>query len=272
MTIRLAVALACLGLAVWLAGCAEKVFERPPQRVPSPSAPVKWPTPAGEKALQETITVGGAFDGGMVRYYGVGDLGTSDQEEGQQPLFALGDGATLSNVILGDPAADGIHCDGSCTLNNVWWERVGEDAATFRGPNQASVMTINGGGASGAKDKVFQANGAGTIIIKNFYVEHFGKLVRSCGNCSAQARRHVIIENLTAVTDLTTKSVAGVNENYGDVAEFRGVSTIYDKYNKFTVCLKYLGNSDGREPKALPADGPDGKTCIYDNFTVVVRR
>ncbi|WP_413230240.1 pectate lyase [Kitasatospora herbaricolor] len=40
------------------------------------------------------------------------------------------DGAVLQNVVLGDPAADGVHCNGSCTLKNVWWDNVGEDAAT----------------------------------------------------------------------------------------------------------------------------------------------
>ena len=32
-------------------------------------------------------------------------------------------------------------------------------------------MVIIGGGASGARDKVFQSNGRGTMHIKDFYVE-----------------------------------------------------------------------------------------------------
>ena len=55
--------------------------------------------------------------------------------------------ATLENVILGNPAADGIHCEGTCTLKNVWWEDVGEDAATLQGSSASQVMTIDGGGA-----------------------------------------------------------------------------------------------------------------------------
>lgn len=41
------------------------------------------------------------------------DLGDGGQDEGQDPIFNLANGATLSNVIIGSPAADGIHCDGT---------------------------------------------------------------------------------------------------------------------------------------------------------------
>ena len=52
-------------------------------------------------------------------------------------------------------------------------------------------MTIDGGGAQKASDKVFQHNGPGTMIIKNFCAQDFGKLYRSCGNCTTQYARHV---------------------------------------------------------------------------------
>jgi hypothetical protein len=235
----------------------------------APSATlVKWPRPTGNKPVGTTIRVKNSFDGGMVRYYGIDELGTNDQDEHQGAIFDLDDGATLSNVILGDPAADGVHCNGSCTLNNVWWERVGEDAATFRGKTDSATMIVNGGGASGAVDKVFQHNGRGTMIIKDFYVEWFGKLWRSCGNCKSQFRRHVIIENVTAIAGPKTKALVGVNVNYGDVAEFRGTNTLYDKSGKTIVCLKYEGNATGLEPVEV-GTGPD-KYCRYDASTVVV--
>jgi hypothetical protein len=239
-------------------------------RRPSSSSLVNWPKPAGDKAVSKTIRVKGSMDGGMLRYYGVEELGTNDQDEHQGAIFDLADGATLSNVILGDPAADGIHCNGSCTLNNVWWERVGEDAATFRGKTDSAVMTVNGGGASGAVDKVFQHNGRGTMIIKNFYVEWFGKLWRSCGNCQIQVKRRVIVENVTAVAGPRTKALVGVNVNFRDVAEFRGVNTLYDRAGKVKICLKYEGNATGLEPKEIDS-GPDGTYCKYDDSTVVVK-
>ncbi|MFI7439913.1 pectate lyase [Nonomuraea indica] len=41
-------------------------------------------------------------------------------------------GGTVRNVILDAPAGGGIHREGSCTIRDVWWNDVGEDAATLR--------------------------------------------------------------------------------------------------------------------------------------------
>jgi len=228
---------------------------------PQPSPLVKWPTASGEKEVDNPIWVSGEYDGQMMRHFGVGDLGTSDQDEGQEPLFRVAPGGVVKNVILGDPAADGIHCDGPCTLKNVWWERVGEDAATFRGKSTSAVMLIEGGGASGAMDKVFQNNGQGTMIIKDFYVEWFGKLYRSCGNCSAQTRRNVIVENIIAVGHKKTEGLIGINVNYGDTVEFRGKNVVYDPANRgIAPCLQYIGNNSGSEPKKI-GGGAESDTC-----------
>lgn len=238
---------------------------------PVSSPLVSWPAPTGNKPVGQTIKVAGTFDGGMQRFYGVGDLATFDQNESQQPLFKLSEGAVLENVILGHPAADGIHCKGSCTLRNVWWENVGEDAATFRGQSPTDVMLIDGGGASGARDKIFQSNRQGTVHIKDFYVEWFGKLYRSCGNCSQQSPRHVIIENVTAVAGENSKTLAGINVNYGDTAEFRGKNVVYDTSGKLATCLTYEGTSNNAdEPKQLGA-GTDGPHCKNLDSNVVVR-
>lgn len=96
-------------------------------------------------------------------------------------MFILENGATLSNVIIGKSQAEGVHCKGTCTLNNVWWADVCEDAATFKQGSGTSY--VRGGGAFKASDKIFQFNGRGTIVIDNFYANDYGKLVRSCGNC-----------------------------------------------------------------------------------------
>jgi pectate lyase len=236
---------------------------------PAQSALVEWPKPSGEKPVDATIRVLTHFDGKMQRFYGVDDLGTSSQDENQDPMFRLSDGAVLENVIIGDPAADGVHCYGSCTLKNVWWERVGEDAATFRGQQPDDVMLIDRGGASGAKDKVFQNNGVGTMVVKNFYVENFGKLYRSCGNCSRQSARTIVIENVTALVGKKSSCLVGLNENYGDRAIFKGVSHVYahDK-PKFPVCQRFLGNARGLEPSKTTT-GPD-KNCVYDGGNVVI--
>jgi hypothetical protein len=265
-------ALALASSLLALAGCAAKgesvvYFNRDP----APSPLVNWPRPVGEVEVAATRRISGHFDGKMQRFYGVEELGTSGQEEDQEPLFRLSDGAVLENVIIGDPAADGIHCYGSCTLKNVWWERVGEDAATFRGQSEDDVMIIDGGGASGALDKVFQSNLFGTMVIKNFYVEHFGKLYRSCGNCSRQNARRVIVENVTAVVGAKSSCLVGINENYGDQAIFRGMNLIYrGEKPTFPACQKWIGNSKGLEPKKTTTDA-DGVFCQYDGSNLLFR-
>lgn len=98
-----------------------------------PGSASTWPTAKGSKAVSSTIKVSGAYDGKLKRFYGAGELGGSGQEEGQDPVFELADGAVLKNVIIGTPGADGVHCKGSCTLQNVWWLDVSENAAASRG-------------------------------------------------------------------------------------------------------------------------------------------
>ncbi|WP_409472851.1 pectate lyase [Streptomyces sp. HC307] len=220
-----------------------------------------WPTAKGNKAVSSTISVSGAYDGGYQRFYGSGELGGNGQEEGQDPIFQLKDGAVLKNVILGSPAADGIHCQGSCTLQNVWWEDVGEDAATFKGKSASSVYTVHGGGAKSASDKVFQFNGAGKLVVTKFQVSDFGKLVRTCGNCSTQYKNRSIIINDVDVT-APGKSIVGINSNFGDTAALRKVRIHGDSSKKMKVCTRFQGNNTGAEPKEL-GSGPDGTHCRY---------
>lgn len=212
------------------------------------------PPATGEVEVTETIEVTGTFDGENQRFIGAGDLGDGGQSEGQDPLFELAAGATLTNVILGAPAADGVHCSGSCTLRNVFWEDVGEDAATFRGSN--ATVVIDGGSAANADDKVFQDNRAagGSVTIRNFEVETFGKLYRSCGNCSTQAKRDVVISNVTASDG---DVLAGININFGDTARLSGLTLNGD----IGTCDLFEGNDSGDEPTKV-GEGPNGTNCI----------
>jgi hypothetical protein len=208
---------------------------------------------ATDVQVTATIEVSGTFDGGGNRYIGSGDLGDGGQSEGQDPIFNLAAGATLKNVILGAPAADGVHCAGSCNLTNIVWQDVGEDAATFRGTN--ATVVVDGGSATSASDKVFQDNrGAGGLVtIKNFKVTTFGKLYRSCGNCSTQAARKVNIQSITATSGSV---IAGVNTNYGDVATLSSLNI-----GSIPTCWLYTGNSTGDEP-VKTGTGANGKNCI----------
>jgi hypothetical protein len=122
-------------------------------------------------------------------------------------------------------------------------------------------MTIDGGGANHAADKVFQHNGAGTMIIRNFCVQDFGKLYRSCGNCSTQYARHVQIENVLAIPSAATSALAGVNSNYNDTATFRTIN-VRARANSLTICQRYTGNTTGAEPPSN-GSGADGAVCMY---------
>ena len=239
-----------------------------PTKTATAPAVVGWPTSQGaDQAVTTPIAVSGTFDGGMRRYYGSGALGTGGQDENQKPIFDLAAGATLKNVILGNPAADGVHCAGACTLQNVWWEDVGEDAATFRGSSASLTFLVDGGGARHAADKIFQHNGAGTLTIRNFLAEDFGKLYRSCGNCSTQYQRNVIIQNVTIT--LPWSAIAGINTNYGDTARFSQIILI-GTTSSTHVCNKYTGNNTGAEPPLI-GSGADGVNCIYSPSDIIYK-
>lgn len=51
------------------------------------------------------------------------------------------------------------------------------------------------------------------MIINSFYVNDFGKLYRSCGNCGTQYKRTVQINDVWAVSG---SALAGINTNYGE--------------------------------------------------------
>lgn len=71
-------------------------------------------------AAVKTIAAGATFDGGMVQFDRSPST-CSEQAEGgdSDAVFILQNGATLSNVIIGPNNGEGVHCLGSCTLNNV---------------------------------------------------------------------------------------------------------------------------------------------------------
>ncbi|MGW5133353.1 pectate lyase [Streptomyces sp. NPDC004135] len=227
----------------------------------SAGAASSWPTDKGRTPVPKTIAVSGVRDGGMKMFYGTGALGGDSQDEGQDPLFELADGAVLKNVVIGTPAADGVHCKGSCTLQNVWWLDVGEDAASFKGKSSSAVYQVIGGGARNADDKVLQFNGAGTLNVSGFQVENAGKLVRSCGNCRTQYKRTIVLDDIDVTAPMN--SIVGVNANYGDTATLSRIRIHGDGKKKIKTCVRFEGNDTGKEPKELKPAGPDGKTCTF---------
>ncbi|QRW24680.1 pectate lyase [Rhizoctonia solani] len=119
------------------------------------AASCTFPIPPKTSSLSSPITVTGTFDGLRAR-----------------------------NVVIGANQAEVVHCLGPCNLYNVWFEDVCEDAITIK--QTSGQSNIIGGGAKSASNKVVQHNGGGTVKIDSYCVQSFGKLYRSCGNCSTQ--------------------------------------------------------------------------------------
>ncbi|KAJ6258618.1 hypothetical protein Dda_6665 [Drechslerella dactyloides] len=216
------------------------------------------PASAGAVSSPSAIVVSGSFDGGMRKYDRSPKVCAEQDETGEaDAMFILEAGATLSNVIIGPNQAEGVHCRGTCTLNNVWWADVCEDALTLKQASGTSY--INGGGAFKAADKIIQFNGRGTVQIKNFYANDYGKVVRSCGNCSGNGGpRNVVIDNVVAVDGGV---LCGINTNYGDTCRITNSCQDDGKW-----CDRYTGNSSGAEPPKI-GSGPDGTYCTTSGVT-----
>lgn len=110
--------------------------------------------------------------------------------------------------------------------------------------------------------------GAGTLTIRNFQVQNFGKLYRSCGNYGTQFQRHVVIQNVTVTAP--GDAIAGVNTNFGDSASFSGITIVGDPGREIVICQKYIGNDSGDEPVENDS-GADGTFCRYSSADIVYR-
>jgi pectate lyase C len=131
--------------------------------------------------VNETIRVSGSgstFDGGCRRYTAGSGLGDGSQEEGQDPVFRVENGALLRNVVIGNNGADGIHTYGGGRLDNIYWMNVGEDAMTIKSSGTTTVTNIEGYDGS---DKFFQVNAASTLNVTNCIIHRMGKALRQNG-------------------------------------------------------------------------------------------
>ncbi|KAK7419293.1 hypothetical protein QQX98_003445 [Neonectria punicea] len=215
-----------------------------------------FPIPAskGSVTYKKVQTIKGTFDGGM-KTYGRGVKCTGQKEGGDaDAVFILENGATLKNVIIGADQIEGVHCKGACTIENVWWKKVCEDALSIKGNGNALVK---GGGATGASDKIIQHNGLGTVTIDGFTAVDFGKLYRSCGNCKAMGQRNVVVKNVKASNG---KLLTGINSNKGDVATITNTCATSVK----KICTEYKGTTPGNEPKEI-SSGPSDH-CKYSTI------
>ncbi len=201
---------------------------------------------AGATLSNETVDCGG-------KTIGLSCVGDSEK---QPPVLTLNN-ATVKNVRLSKSGgSDGIHCTGgTCTLENVVWEDICEDAASIGNSMRGVTMVIKGGSAfnstassspGGKPDKIFQNNGRNTTIdVQNFTAlgEH-GKLARSCGDCTDNGGpRYFKFTNVTV--DAKVGSIVGVNRNYGDKATIRSMRIKGYKSGSPKVCEEWKGIQKG---------------------------
>jgi pectate lyase len=218
--------------------------------------PTVIPTPsngsAGELRSGKTVLKNAANGGADVYDFANKKIGvnstTSCDGEGQTTVFELQDGVTVKNLIIsgGTYGGNGIVCLGNCTLDHVYWEDVCEDAAT--NSKDGATMTITNSIALHATDKVFQHNakGGSKTVIKNSYISDFGKLWRSCGDCTANGGpRHLVVDNVKV--EGIKSAVAGANQNYGDTVTLTNLF-VKGGYNaskdKPKICTEFIGVTD----------------------------
>lgn len=183
--------------------------------------------------VSATIVVknGETYDGKCRRYRAdASKLGDGSQKEGQKPVFEIEGGGKLINVVLGAPAADGIHTKGNATLENITWEDIGEDAMTIK---ESGTVTLNGGSATNGEDKVFQINAVATFRLSNFKASNAGKLIRQNGGSTFKAQVFIdkcdISDMDEAIfrTDSSSSTVSMTNTRYHNIGEsnFIGVAS-----------------------------------------------
>lgn len=100
------------------------------------------------------IAAGETYDGEL-QTFGRGVECTGQEEGGESDtVFIVQEGGTLRNAIIGSDQIEGVYCLGACTIENVWWEKVCEDALSLK--EGSGPYNVIGGGAQGAEDKVIQ--------------------------------------------------------------------------------------------------------------------
>ncbi len=229
------------------AGGEEPLGNEIPTEIPAPTN--------GDGEIRTSTTVlKNAANGGQNVYdfnnqkIGVNNTADCDDGEGQKTVFEVEDGVTVKNLIIagGLPGGNGIVCKGDCTLDHVYWEDVCEDAATNSA--DGATMRINSSIALHSADKIFQHNakGGSTTIVTNSYIADFGKLWRSCGDCTANGGpRNLVIDNVRV--DGVKTTIAGANQNYRDTVTITNlyVKGGYDEEDdKPKICQEYRAVTD----------------------------
>lgn len=169
------------------------------------------------------VKAGNTYDGRGVTIKAVG-LGDGSQDEGQKPIFKLENGASLKNVNIAAPGADGVHCYGGCTVTNVVWQDVGEDALTIK---SSGTVTINNCKFYKATDKVIQVNAASTLYVNNSSADTMGKFIRQNGGTTFTCTWYLNGVNIKNASECIARTDSSTTKLYYRNLTYSNVGTLW---------------------------------------------
>lgn len=198
--------------------------------------------PTARSSATGTIKVQTEYDGGGRTVPGIG----GGPGEGMPAVFEVQDGGAVRNVTI-TATTDGIHCLGSCTVENVHWLSVGDDAVTaYGGPG--TTVTVRNSRVDYAVDKAVQHNGGGTVVLEGMSTGTVGHLYASCGDCGTTAPRSVAAAGVLvdrALYDAFAVQNGDSSPRLSDVTIRQG-----------RECTYYDGNASTGQDCAMPPWGP----------------
>ncbi|KAL7076469.1 hypothetical protein ACQ4LE_004371 [Meloidogyne hapla] len=250
----------------------------------------KFPTPSKTITTSKTYFINNHTDFKMQRIIFNGQKGTCNPKIPKQwdSVIVIQDGGSVSNLILGespDGTAADINCMGSCTLTNVWWEKVCWRAASFRSTTEYNrkltnhiqdstqfTYIVDGGGALDGFQKVFDQSGPGKTIVKNFCAANCSIGLRSCGDCGKQFQRDMTITDSKFMGPGLV--IVGANQQYKDKITLRNIQ-VYGYNNPATktafACVETVPNA--KNPWAfayIPGMAGTSVSCKYPASAVKV--
>lgn len=162
------------------------------QTIPDPPPSPKLYKTGAKEIVRHTIPVGdgevwdGKLPDGKVRYLTAHPaLGDGSQQEGQKPIFEVFGSGEVRNVVIGFPAADGIHLHPGMKRAKVrkvqFWD-VGEDAITVKSGHPSGTAEIDQVFMRYGTDKGIQVNATPKTRITNTYAHKVDKFARTNGD------------------------------------------------------------------------------------------
>ncbi|KAJ1566657.1 hypothetical protein HK096_000786, partial [Nowakowskiella sp. JEL0078] len=200
---------------------------------------------------------------GLRAYYGDNCLSVEPGEE--SIVFALYNGATLRNVIIGKEVGDAVYCYGDCTIENVYWEQVCEDGLSIKYAGASPKVVVKNSMFNGHTDKAIQHNSGGSVTVSNVDVWYSGsgKFYRSCGDCPKPDQyTRTFVGSSIRVHGTKGADFVRINGSKGDKATLSDIhipSTF--GVDKWSVCNDSNGNKY--------SSAGDGSVCIYKSGDVL---